>query len=118
MNVNAKATKVGIAAAIAGAAAMTAAGIAFASVGGPASASSPLETGRTSVQLTSENLSTPSTSPTSDDRGTHAEPGDDKGGLTPRSERTEAGDDRGSHAEPGDDRGSHAEPGDDKGSDR
>jgi hypothetical protein len=47
-----------------------------------------------------------------------AEPGDDRGGITPHAE---PGDDRGgatTHAEPGDDRGGatpHAEPGDDRG---
>lgn len=127
MNLNAKATKVGIAAAIAGAAAMTAAGIAFASIGGPVSASTPLETGSTAVQLTGEDLAStaPSASATSDDRGAHAEAGDDHGGATPRDQRTEAGDDRddateagddhGTHAEPGDDHGTHSEPGDDHG---
>ena len=105
MNLTAKATKVTFAAALAAAGAITAAGIAFSAVGASASTSTPVRSGDVAVQTT-------------DDRGSHAEPGDDKGGLTPRAQRTEAGDDRGTHAEPGDDRGSHAEPGDDKGSDR
>ena len=104
MNLNAKATRVGIAAAVAAAAAMTAAGIAFASVGGPATASTPLQTGRTAVQLTSEDLSTSSSTPSAtstDDWGNHS--------------GSEAGDDHGTHAEPGDDHGRHAESGDDHG---
>ena len=56
-----------------------------------------------------------------DDKGgltTHLEPGDDKGGLTAH---LEPGDDKGgltTHLEPGDDKGgltTHVEPGDDKG---
>ena len=43
-----------------------------------------------------------------DDRGTHVEPGDDRGGLVTRDARTEVGDDRGTHVEPGDDRGGDA----------
>jgi hypothetical protein len=68
-----------------------------------------------------------------DDRGTHVEPGEDRGGLVTRDARTEVGDDRGTQAEPGDDkggrvtrdartevgddRGTHVEPGDDRGGD-
>lgn len=109
MNLTAKASKVTIAAALAGAGIITAAGIAFSAVGASASTDLPARSGSSSVQL-------------SDDRGTHAEPGDDRGTHAEfgddRGTHAEPGDDKGMHAEPGDDRGHHAEPGDDKGGDR
>jgi len=59
-----------------------------------------------------------------DDKGLHAEPGDDRGGesATPTPSATSTsvpasnrGEDRGANLEPGDDRGMATEPGDDRG---